>query len=431
MSFSHARATALAMLIFFTSVANAQSTALTLSPAVILYEQAAKYVLDYFDGAISEPLEKTIQLFRDELKQICELDGINCPYPKGSFSVQNLIRSLNEKHSGFVSLERMQALARQNAGAGSNTPELGIRTARIRSSTDRVITEVKIGSAAQEAGLKTGDRLLQINGKNFPSSLGQSEAAIPQTEGGGSPVTLTLRRREQGTLTVSIQPRANDQAELPTLRLLENTNPKAAVLRIPTFTGKGLVAKRVFELMRAAESQSINQMIIDLRGNPGGSAYECPAAASAFVPDVVNTFKGRAVDFKIGFDLGKAFFKDANKDSEIQYVIENPIKYLGKVSVLVNDNSASCSEYMSDHIQIAKRGKIIGEQTAGVSNTVVYRFELVDGTGIQMAVAKAYRQNETPIPDFVTPDIELSWNYGLLADQGRDNMVEAALESMK
>jgi C-terminal processing protease CtpA/Prc len=81
--------------------------------------------------------------------------------------------------------------------------------------------------------------------------------------------------------------------------------------------------------------------------------------------------------------------------------------------------------------QTAKRGKIIGEQTAGVSNTVVYRFTLVDGTGVQMAVAKAFRQDGSPIPDVVTPDLELSWNYALLADEGRDNMVEAALETMK
>jgi carboxyl-terminal processing protease len=417
-------------LAIFTSNASAQNPP-PQSPAVQLYEQAAKYVLDYFDGTISEPLEKTIQLFREEVQRTCQTDGASCPYVKGSFSVQNLMRSLNEKHTGFVSLEVMERLRRQSAGEGSVTPELGILTARIRGSTDRVVFEVKVGSAALEAGLRIGDRLTQINGRNFPSSLGQSEAAIPQAEGGGSPITLTLRRRGEGLITLTIQPRALSAAELPILRLLENSNPKTAVLRIPTFAGLGLVAKRVFELLRAAESQSVVQVVVDLRGNPGGSAYECPAAASAFVPDVVNTFKGRAVNFQIGLDLGKAFYKEAGKNPEIGYTIENPKKFDGKMAVLVNDNSASCSEYFSDHIQAAKRGKIIGEQTAGVSNTVVLRFTLVDGTGVQMAVAKAYRQDGSPIPDFVTPDLELSWNYALLADEGRDNMVEAALETMK
>jgi carboxyl-terminal processing protease len=416
--------------LLFDPTAFAQTTSQQ-SPAVQLYEQAAQYVLDYFDGAISEPLEKTVQLFREEVQRTCQTDVGACPYVKGSFSVQNLMRSLNEKHTGFVSFETMERLRRQSEGQGSATPELGILTARIRGSTDRVVLEVKQGSAALEAGLRIGDRLTQINGRNFPSSLGQSDAAIPQAEGGGSPISLTLRRRGEGLLTLTIQPKALSVAELPTLRLLENSNPKTAVLRIPTFTGLGLVAKRVFELLRAAESQSVVQMIVDLRGNPGGSAYECPAAASAFVPDVVNTFKGRAVNFQIGFDLGKAFFKDVGKNPEIAYSIENPKKFEGKLSVLVNDNSASCSEYFSDHIQAAKRGKIIGEQTAGVSNTVVYRFTLVDGTGIQMAVAKAFRQDGSPIPDVVTPDLELSWNYALLADEGRDNMVEAALETMK
>jgi carboxyl-terminal processing protease len=294
-----------------------------------------------------------------------------------------------------------------------------------------VIIEVKQGSAALEAGLRSGDRLIQINGRNFPSSLGQSEAMIPQAEGGGNPINLTLRRRGEGQLSVTIQPRALSQAELPTLRLLENSAPKAAVLRIPTFTGLGLVAKRVFELVRAAESQSVEQIIIDVRGNPGGSAYECPSAASAFVPDVVNTFKGRAVNFQIGFEMGKAFYKEANKEPVVQYNLENPKKFGGKIAVLVNDNSASCSEYLSDHIQAAKRGKIIGEQTSGVSNTVVLRFALLDGTGVQMAVAKAYRQDGSAIPEFVTPDLELSWNYGLFADEGRDNMVEAAIETMR
>ncbi len=415
--------------LFAASTAFAQTT--QLSPAETLFEQAGKYVIDNFDGAIAEPLETTVGRFRDELKAVCASDGINCPYVKGSFSIQNLIRSLNERHTGFISAERMESLRRQSEGAGATVPELGIYSARIRGSTDRVVIEVKLGSPALEAGVRIADRITQINGKNLPAGLSDSSNAIAQAESSGNPISLTIRRRNEGTLTLTIQPKPLTSAELPTLRLLENTNPKAAVLRIPTFTGLGLVAKRVFELVRAAESQSVAQIIVDLRGNPGGSAYECPTAASAFTSDVVTTYKGRAVNFQIGFDLGKAFFKPDNKEPEIAYTIENPRKWAGKMAVLVNNSSASCSEYFSDHIQATKRGAIVGELTTGVSNTVVYRYTLLDGTGVQMAVAKAFRRDGSAIPFQVTPDIDASWNYGLLADEGRDNMIETALETMK
>lgn len=80
-------------LVILTSPALAQSSA-PQSPAVQLYVQAAKYVLDYFDGTVSEPLEKTVQLFRDDLSKICESDGLACPYVKGSVAVQRLVQSL-------------------------------------------------------------------------------------------------------------------------------------------------------------------------------------------------------------------------------------------------------------------------------------------------------------------------------------------------
>jgi carboxyl-terminal processing protease len=120
-------------------------------------------------------------------------------------------------------------------------------------------------------------------------------------------------------------------------------------------------------------AQGLRQVVLDLRGNPGGLLDQAIDVASEFLP------RGKVVVSVRGREYNQPILYRSNGSETEDYPLV----------VLINRNSASASEIVAGAIQDHGRGLIVGETSFG--KALVQRvFNLPNGTGLTLTTAKYY-----------------------------------------
>jgi carboxyl-terminal processing protease len=257
------------------------------------------------------------------------------------------------------------------------------------------ISEPYEGFPAQEAGLRAGDRILEINGLD---TKGKSSPEISELLKGQPGTTLILLIGRDG-VTEPIE------VELIRKRIRIDNIPYHTVyeggigyLRLSGFTQKAATeVKKVMEAMHQ-ENDSLNGLIIDLRGNGGGLLNEAVDITNLFIDkgSLVVTTKGKATDRTV-----------VHRTRNLATEAELP------VVVMVNESSASASEIVAGALQDYDRAVIIGQRTFGkglVQNVLpltyntqmkvtVAQYFIPSGRGIQAIDYKHKNGNGSKIPD--------------------------------
>ena len=233
------------------------------------------------------------------------------------------------------------------------------------------ITQPYENSPAFKAGLKAGDQLIAVDGKE---AIGRSSEEVNEILKGypGTEVELTIRR--PGTdkdLKINL---VRDQVSVPNVPYSGMVSDEIGYAALTTFTrdaGKN-VANALKELKE--ENENMKGFILDLRGNGGGLLAEAVNVSNVFIPksSLVVTTKGKVKDWDRSF-------KTLNKpvDEEI------------KLIVLIDNGSASASEIVSGVIQDFDRGILVGQRSYGkglVQNTR----DIGYNSKVKMTTAKYY-----------------------------------------
>ena len=226
------------------------------------------------------------------------------------------------------------------------------------------------GTPAAKLGLKYGDRILEVDGKNARDW--SSEQVSKNVRGGlGEPVTIKVERAgSEAPLYFTI---VRDAVPLPTIRNAYMIRPGTGYIGL---TG-GFQRSSDDELnkaMKRLEEQGMRQVILDLRGNPGGLLDQAIDVASEFLPrgQKVVSVKGRTEYSE------PIVYKSTGSDpSDLPLV------------VLINRNSASASEIVAGAIQDHGRGLIVGETSFG-KGLVQRIFQLPFNTGLTLTTARYY-----------------------------------------
>ena len=222
----------------------------------------------------------------------------------------------------------------------------------------------------------------------------------------GPSITITLTRQK---IKLEEQDASSRIIDIP------KTNTRIGVIELPTFyidfaaqaegqSDYKSTSRDVRKLIKSMVQEKIDGLIIDLRGNGGGSLSEALELTGFFIDDgpVVQT-------------------KDATGKVEINYDPESGIVYPGPLAVLVDRDSASASEIFAGAIQDYHRGIIIGETTFGkgtVQNVIdLNRFinEDKDDYGrLKTTIAQFFRisgssnQYKGVVPDIIFPTAKYS-----------------------
>jgi len=247
-------------------------------------------------------------------------------------ALSNMLDMLDDEHAGAIS----PAVARRQDQLRTRRAVMGVSLARQDGDVWR-IDSVRAGSPAEEAGLQPGWVLQTVDGQSWGVDFDVEE---------GRPIQLDLMDETGGPRRVSVTPRVMDP--IPAFSV-DASRPGVVVLRVEGFeSGLGRWLGQ-----RLAEVSPQTDVVIDLRGNPGGLLLEADAALSCFLPAQQEwatrvSRNGRPIPLSIMPGCG---------------TLNGPVP--NDVALLVDGSSRSAAELTPAALQESGRALVVGEHTAG------------------------------------------------------------------
>ncbi len=260
-------------------------------------------------------------------------------------------------------------------------------------------------SPAEQAGLRSGDQVLAVDGT---STTGETiSSLVYQVRGeAGTEVTLTIRRGE-AELDITITRAVIELREVNS-ELLE---AGIGYVRLTSFTD------RATGLFRDALSSLIEQgatgIVFDLRSNPGGYIVAAQGVASQFIPE-----GGLLFTVESGEDVQEWRSESGVAQTEAIRVV-----------VLVDGGSASASEIVAGALQEYERATIVGQPTFG-KNTVQVWNDLPNGGGLRLTTDRWFTPNHnSAAPSGIQPDVLVEAPED--PDSEADPQLDRALEILR
>ena len=208
-----------------------------------------------------------------------------------------------------------------------------------------VISEPYEGMPAAEVGLKAGDVLLEIDGKDLMGKNNQQVSEMLRGQVGTSFKLKVERPGEKKPLEFDIVRRS---IQLPLIPYYGVVGDHVGYINLSTFSGRP--AKEFKRAFLDLKKQGITSLVIDLRNNGGGLLDESVEIANYFLPrgKTLVTTKGKI-----------------EQASNTYKTLREPIDLDIPIAVLVNSVTASASEILAGSLQDLDRAVLVGTRTFG------------------------------------------------------------------
>ncbi len=269
------------------------------------------------------------------------------------------------------------------------------------------VTGIIDNTPAQEAGLKTDDIIVEVEGEEvYDMSLTDVVNRIRGEE--GTKVHLKIIRgadtADREELEFDVERR---KVETPTVTS-EMKDNNIGYIRISEFDT--VTVDQFAEALAEVKGKNATGLIIDLRDNPGGSLKSVVDIAGMLLP------------------AGKVVYTEDKYGRQDVYECDGKHEINIPMAVLVNGNSASASEILAGAIKDYKKGTLIGTTTFGKG--IVQRiFELKDDSAVKLTVSHYYTPNGNDIHKVgITPDVELEFDRETYEKDETDNQLQKAIE---
>jgi carboxyl-terminal processing protease len=279
-------------------------------------------------------------------------------------TIDDMLHKL-DPHSNYIPAKDLKAMNEQMSGKFGG---VGIRFAIIRDTL--CVTNVIANSPAFRSGLKSGDRIIAINGKAIAGNKVKTEEIMGKLKGDpGTPVKVTLYSLSKKKRTVSI---VRDFIPLYSIVCAQMIDKNTGYIRLESFSETSEA-----EFKAAAKKllgQGMKKLIFDLRDNPGGLLSAAIAISDEFLPG----------GCKIVSVKGKNPAQNQMARSSSGGLLESV-----KTVVLLNENSASASEIVAGALQDNDCASIVGRRSFG-KGLVQRDFQLKDQSNLRLTIARYY-----------------------------------------
>lgn len=242
------------------------------------------------------------------------------------------------------------------------------------------------GSPGAEAGLRSGDRIVQIDDRST-QEVGLSEAVHLLKGPPGTDVTITIKRPDSGEtreLTIT-----RELIEVPSVKDVQVIEDDIGYLRITQFNEP--TADDLRRELEGLLDKDIGALVVDVRNNPGGLLQSAVDVSSLFLP------KGKLVVSTEG----------RTASQKQQYVTSNGSRLPENlpVAIVVNGGSASAAEILAGSLKDWGRAVLVGEKTFG-KGSVQNIIQLPDDSALRLTTAKYYTPSRKVIHEQgIEPDI--------------------------
>ncbi|HYO63489.1 MAG TPA: S41 family peptidase [Pyrinomonadaceae bacterium] len=308
-------------------------------------------------GHIEAAVDEAMGVVRDNYADEIEFEKVN------QSAVQGMLSTLDPHSNFFTPAEYQKLLQDQD----SSFIGIGVNILRHR---DGVYVQSAVeGTPAARAGLRFGDRIVEVDGKDAREWTTQQVSTAVRGPR-GERVTLQVERAGASTPLTFTVVRAS--VPLPSIRSSFMIRPGTGYVAL-TGGFTHTTAEELEEALAALRREGMRQLVLDLRNNPGGLLDQSISVAGQFLP------RGATVVSVRG--------REEAQQKTYRNVISDPVDY--PLVVLINRNSASASEIVEGAIQDHGRGLVVGETSFG-KGLVQRLFPLPYGAGLTLTTAKYY-----------------------------------------
>ncbi len=230
------------------------------------------------------------------------------------------------------------------------------------------ITEPYEGKPAQKAGLRAGDKILSIDGKDMvgkPSEEVSTALKGPK----GTEVEIEVERPDGGKKSFKV---VRDEIKLDDVPYSGMMGDGVGYIKLNSFTRTA--HQEVLRAYTNLKSEGMEKLVFDLRGNGGGLLIEAVKIVNMFVPknEVVVTTKARVAE-----------------ENRVYTTMAPPTDLDIPVVILIDGGSASASEIVAGSLQDYDRAVIVGSTSFG-KGLVQRTYDLSYGSKMKLTIAKYY-----------------------------------------
>jgi carboxyl-terminal processing protease len=283
-------------------------------------------------------------------------------------AIRGVLHSL-DPHSRFESRVEFE---RQNALAKGELFTVGVSLEDVEGAA--TVVSVAPRSPAAKGGVLPGDRVVALNDTSVAGlSMGTLQLRFAGER--GSKVRLLLERGprlEPDTFSVTLKRNPYEVRSVSMVRMVDSTT---GFIRLEDFLGNA--SSEVHDGLKKLRGMHAQRVILDLRGNPGGSVISAVEIASEFFPKntVIFRTRGRKRDTDTTFVT--------KRDGDFR---ETPL------IVLIDDGSASASEALAASLQDHDRALLVGRRSFGKA-LMQSIFFLPSGDNVWLTVGRVLTPN--------------------------------------
>lgn len=278
--------------------------------------------------------------------------------------IKNVFNEL-DPHSNYIPAAQLQQINEQLDG---NFEGIGIEFLVVED-TIVVMTPMKNGPS-EKAGILSGDKIVAIEDSLIVGGKLDEQGVVKQLRGKkGSKVKVGILRDGEilhfEVIRDDIPINSVDAAYM-----LTETTGYIKVNRFSSTTNTEFLTN----LESLVDKEDMQNLVIDLRDNPGGYLQEATSILNQFFKD-----KDKLLVYTEGSKVSRSEYESTGKSF---FTINN-------IAVLIDEGSASASEILAGAIQDWDRGVIIGRRSFG-KGLVQEQYNLKDGSAIRLTVARYY-----------------------------------------
>jgi carboxyl-terminal processing protease len=279
-------------------------------------------------------------------------------------SISSMLAKL-DPHSAYISSKDVE---RQNEELQGHFGGVGIRFIILRDTL--MITNIIPNGPSEVAGLKVGDRILEVDGANIAGTGLKIEDVHGLLKGEfGTKVELKIVNKSN--LTPKNIEVTRGSIPLPSIDASFMVNSTIGYIRLKNFSNN--TDKEFAYAVADLKAEGMTKLVFDLRNNGGGYLHGATSVADEFLP------AGKSIVYTEGaHQQKKEYFSSGYGNFENNELV-----------ILVNSGTASASEIVSGAIQDNDRGLIMGRRTFG-KGLVQQPINLEDGSEMRLTVSRYY-----------------------------------------